>query len=259
MRLADIGDYFALRRHLVRPWAFLRLRKHPPGGAHTDVPLRDGGAFRLRAVPMDRHVFHRVFARDEYGLNGIAPRSLETVIDVGAHIGAFTVRVAPLARRVLAYEPVGVNYETLAHNAGRFPHVRTFRAAVSGRRGSATLFLDDAPDRHSMFPSEAARRTNPVTIETVTLEDVFRENGVEACDLLKMDCEGAEYETIYAAPPDLWRRVKAIRMEYHRVADRQETWTAEHLVRHLEGAGHRCTLRPSDRKEGQGILFSTLR
>ena len=33
-------------------------------------------------------------------------------------------------------------------------------------------------------------------------------------DLLKMDCEGAEYETLYAEP-EVLRSVKEIRMEFH--------------------------------------------
>ena len=48
MRPSDFFEYFALRRHLVAPWSFLRGRKRPGGGPVQDVPLRGGGT--LRAV-----------------------------------------------------------------------------------------------------------------------------------------------------------------------------------------------------------------
>ena len=37
MRLADISDWFALRPHLIHPWAFLRLRKR----ARADLSALD--------------------------------------------------------------------------------------------------------------------------------------------------------------------------------------------------------------------------
>src|SRR5712692_3199383 len=101
MRPSDISDYFILRRYIRRPGDFIRLRKS--GKPFLDVTLREGGIFRLR--PQDWHVFYGVFARDEYRLNGSAENSYDTVIDIGGHVGTFSVRVAPYARRVLSYEP----------------------------------------------------------------------------------------------------------------------------------------------------------
>jgi hypothetical protein len=44
----------------------------------------------------------------------------------------------------------------------------------------------------------------------------MEENGITRCDLLKMDCEGAEYEILYNCPPDYLRRIDQIAMEVHR-------------------------------------------
>jgi hypothetical protein len=33
--------------------------------------------------------------------------------------------------------------------------------------------------------------------------------------LLKIDCEGAEYDIVKSSPPDAWQRVKRIVVEYH--------------------------------------------
>jgi hypothetical protein len=151
MRLADLADYFVLRRFLRDPWAFVRLRKRGLDAPHIDLALRDGGAVRLRNVPMDHHTFHRIFARDEYRLAGVPPGAWDTVLDIGAHIGIFAVRVAPLARRVLSYEPAADNYELLVENVRRFPHVRARRLAIAAGRGTAALYRGDNPSAYSLF------------------------------------------------------------------------------------------------------------
>ncbi len=39
--------------------------------------------------------------------------------------------------------------------------------------------------------------------------------GVERCDLLKIDCEGSEYEILQGCTPDALSRVRRIVGEYH--------------------------------------------
>lgn len=256
MRLSDLGDYFALRHHLERPWEFLRLRKRPPPGPFHDVALRGGGSVRLREAPMDRHIFHRIFARDEYHLNGVAPGAWDDVVDVGAHIGIFAIRAAPLARRVLCYEPDPANYALLVENTRRFSNVRPHRQALAGRGGSATLFVSGNPSAHSIHPSPEGRAGAAVSVETVSLSDVFTYNRIARCDLLKLDCEGAEYEVLFSSPPGLWERIERVAMEYHPVPGGPAEWTTEGLIRFLEGRGHEVRIHPSRRDPAKGHLFS---
>ncbi|HET6203009.1 MAG TPA: FkbM family methyltransferase [Planctomycetota bacterium] len=259
MRPADFRDYLALRAHLARPWGFLRMRGRPLEGPFADVPLREGGTVRLRAAPMDRHIFHRIFARDEYGLDEFGPGSLGTVIDIGAHAGFFALRVAPLAARVLCYEPVPENYELLVHNVGRFPHVRPHPLAVAGRRGTGRLLLSSNPSSHSMFPPGPDGRVGGIEVACVALADVFESNGVARCDLLKLDCEGAEYDILFSLPGELWSRIERVRMEFHAVGGKGEEWSGERLADHLVRHGHATRLEPSRRHPGKGHLFSVRR
>jgi len=259
MRLQDLGDYLRLRRFLIRPWAFLRLRKHPPAEPFFEVALRDGTSIRLRTAAHDRHVLHRVFARDEYRLNDVPPGSYDTVIDVGGHIGTFAIRASGIARRVLCFEPTPESYELLSRNVARHPNVTAFPLGVAGRRGTMTLHVGVSPSRNSMFPSEPERSKGTLSAETVTLEDIFREQAIERCDLLKIDCEGAEYDILYATPKELWPRIARTCLEYHPVAHGEKHWTGEHLLEFLAQRGHAATLHPSAKDPRQGLLFSTRR
>ena len=254
MKPSDLTDWLALRRHLARPWAFVRLR-HAHGATEVDLPLRDGGCFRIRGGEHDRHVFKRIFARDEYRLDGLAPGSLGTVVDVGAHIGVFALRVAPLARRVLCFEPDPANFELLRANTARLPHVTCVRTAVAAGRATRSLHLGINGSRNSLRPIDPERSKGAIPVEAVGLDDLFREHGVDRCDLLKIDCEGGEYEIVYGASAALWSRVGRIRMEYHPVPEARPRETGEGLERFFAAAGRRTERRPHRKRAGEGLLF----
>lgn len=258
MKPSDLTDWFVLRRYLARPWAFVRLRHAPPATTHVDLPLRDGGSFRIRTGEHDRHVFKRIFARDEYGLDGLAPGRLDTVVDVGAHIGAFALRVAPLARRVICLEPDPANFELLRANTARLGHVTCVPRAVAAGRSTRDLHLGINGSRNSLRPADPGRSRGAIPVETAGLDDVFREHGVERCDLLKIDCEGGEYEIVYGAPPGLWSRIERIRMEYHPVPEAADRESGEGLARHFAGLGRRTDRRPHRKRAGEGLLYSDL-
>jgi FkbM family methyltransferase len=257
MRLSDFSDWYRLRAHLARPWAFVRLRTRTDRPPVYEVPFRNGRTFRLRNVPMDYHVFHRIFARDEYGVDGVAPGSFDTVIDLGGHVGSFAVRAAPLARRVLTFEPHPGNFELLKQNIEPYPNVSARCVAVAGKRGTATLHVSDMPAAHSLYRPKAARAmVGTAQVETITLADILLENGVERCDLLKIDVEGAEYDLLLALPDELWPRIRRIAMEYDPLPNAPPTWNIEHLARFLSEKGQRVNYYASKRHADKGHLFS---
>ena len=69
---------------------------------------------------------------------------------------------------------------------------------------------------------------NFVDVPTVTLADVVG----SGCDLLKLDCEGAEFEALLAADDDTLLRAQRIILEFHRIAG-----SPEMIVDRLEAAG----------------------
>ncbi len=91
-----------------------------------------------------------------------------------------------------------------------------------GGRGTTTLYEGLSESGH--FLSTTASIVNEdrggaavreVTIETLPLDDVFDQNKIEVCDLLKIDCEGAEYAILPAISTSTYRRIRYIAMEYH--------------------------------------------
>jgi len=139
------------------------------------------------------------------------------VIDIGAHIGIFSALAAKTARnvRVYAYEPARNNYRTLLKNmelSGLSSTVTAYNLAVYGRKGKVTIF-NDLSTGHSITFNQYGKYSEE--IEAVTLADIFESNGIAACDLLKIDCEGAEFDILGAAGADTFGKIKNIIMEYH--------------------------------------------
>lgn len=256
--LDNISDWFALRRHMEGAWTFIHSRRRRPADASIEVRLRDGSSLRLRAHTEDRKVFLDVFVRDVYGIGAFTPGSLGTVLDIGGHVGTFAARVAPLASRVISYEPTPDSFRLLEENVRQFRNVRITQAAVAGRAGPVTLRLRADPGGNAIVATDEPEEPIEILeVQGTTLEGIFTAHGIDHCSLLKMDCEGAEYEIVYGAPSGLWSRVDHIAMEYHPLREAPAECSGQALARFLQSLGHRVTLNPRSRHPGKGMLFST--
>lgn len=256
MRVGDVGDWWRLRRHIVDAWSFVRRRKHPGTEPAYEVRMRDGAPVVIRNVPMDRHIFTSIFSKDEYRLDGVAPGSLETVLDVGAHAGFFAVRCAPLAKRVISFEPIPENVDVLKRNVARYPNVVVRACAIGAERGRQKIHLSSNPAGHSLFASEVEGAVGAIEVDTITIEDAFREYAIERCGLLKLNCEGAEYAVLYGMPAALWGRIDRAVTSYHDVEGAPPAWTGDGLARHLEKMGHAVELVRSRKHPAKGRLHS---
>ncbi|MDV2482725.1 FkbM family methyltransferase [Methanoculleus sp. Wushi-C6] len=154
-----------------------------PDAPHT-VTTADGVTFRRMPPGADA-----VYVVGEYHFDDIRPDDI--VIDIGANVGAFCIRAARRAGRVLAVEPVLA--EVLREN------VRANGAGVTVVAGA----LGDGGRQRIAWGG------GTVTVTTRSLGAFADAAG--GCDFLKCDCEGAEW-TI--RPQDL-DSVRRIEMELH--------------------------------------------
>ena len=253
----NLADYFGLRPHLEEPWKFVWSRKTED--ADRDPEIRFKGGFTVRcAVPhVDRQTLNGIFGRDEYRLNRFAAGSFDTVVDIGANIGLFSIRAAPLARRIVAYEPLPDHFRILRANLAdpRFRHVTPVEKALSGTRGPVDLWVSPNPGGHSLL-REVAQGSTPLRVEAVTFREIFADHSIERCDLLKLDCEGAEYDSLAAMPEDLWPRIDRIHLEFH---PGPAGWDAGKLTALLQGRGFTCDVVAREHHPSQGHLFASRR
>ena len=167
--------------------------------------------------------FKEIFMDECYlaGLESNIPAD-STIIDIGANAGYFTLFAASLYPRakIFSFEPVPVNYAQLKRNRNlnSTREINCFPQAVAGLAGVINLTFDPSDSfttSATMFASEKVAEKS-LAVPCVTLEQLMDENGLEKCDLLKMDCEGAEYDILYNCSPEYLQRIDQIAMEVHR-------------------------------------------
>ncbi len=147
------------------------------------------------------------------------PKNLRVLVDIGAHIGGTSILAASMGAVVHAYEPDPENYHYLARNVRlNDVKVQTFKKAVSGKKGMATLERNDINTGGYGFYAKGTSlkegvHEDEVEVDTVTLHDVLIDLG--EVDVLKMDCEGAEYDILLECDPKLFKKIKQISMELH--------------------------------------------
>ena len=124
----------------------------------------------------------------------------DTVIDVGAHAGYYTLlaaRAAGPSGKVYAFEPAPHNQALLRHNVALngYTTVTVVPRAVSDTVGQQTLFLSGLDNGfHSLYPV-GPRGNGPehqVRVDTTTLDAFMDELGWPSVGLLKLDIEGGE-------------------------------------------------------------------
>ena len=208
----------------------------------TTVPLPDElltGLYRTprgssaqmahRAGTNDHNTLFSCMTEDEYGLAAIHLADGQVAVDVGAYAGGVAISLAldnPGAR-IIAVEPLTANVELITDNVRR--NGLADRVLISHRAVAAPglrtttvrwAFSDDESGRHHRYvgnstlsPSGGRREI----VDCVSLSDLVEAAG-GYIHLLKIDCEGGEYELLQDA--DALRSVGVMVGEYHDGWDR---------------------------------------
>ncbi len=144
-----------------------------------------------------------------------------TVIDIGAHIGTFSIFAAKQAKNVLvySYEPCPENFSLLKENINLNhlgKNIKPFNLGVWERAGDNKLFLDDNyMQLATMCNSKKGGEKRTISIKCTTLKNIFEDNRINKCHFLKIDCEGSEYEILMNATPECLGKIETVSAELH--------------------------------------------
>ncbi|MFG1921075.1 FkbM family methyltransferase [Cryptosporangium sp. NPDC048952] len=135
----------------------------------------------------------------------------DTVIDVGAHIGYFTLLAAHLTGptgQIVAIEAAPHFHEALTQAlvANDVGNVRAVQAAVSDRPGHVTLYLPDPANLgNTTMVAPSAPPHSWFETDAQTLPNLLTDQELTTARIIKIDVEGAEAATITGLAPDLHR------------------------------------------------------
>ena len=245
IRAAQFAKYLPAVMFQIKNWPGFMLHYVGLKGGGGEYLFRNGIRIKTDDA-VSAATVAVIFIKKDYG--DIPDNSV--VIDIGANIGVFSIFAARGKNNaVYSYEPMLENFNLLKENirinnlGGKvFP----FNFGVSAKRETRKLFLGGSPF-HSLLSVEESPfnvlhgagklpKQEFSEIRCLSLKDIFDENNISVCHLLKMDCEGAEYEILYNAPDQYFKRIKEIRLEYHNHSSSQSN-SGEHLKKFLEKKG----------------------
>jgi FkbM family methyltransferase len=211
----------------------------------------------LEAEAANASAIVEVFRNAEYDVP-IDWSSLTLILDVGAHVGAFLCWTAQLSRnaRILAFEPEPLNFADLERNVklnGIQERVTLHNAAVASEDGNRLLSVPRERNLATIALPIASAAV--VSVPTVDLDGYLQECP-ETVSLLKMDCEGAEWEIVPSLTDEAWEKIDRVLLECHslnrhRIADMHEMLAEA-------GFKHRTVTKEAVGPENLGALTNIL-
>jgi FkbM family methyltransferase len=177
------------------------------------------------ADPSSGGSIYEIITCDEYDLKRFVGLDT-TIIDIGANHGVATVILAKQNPKstIYSFEPDPAIFEKLVANiaANKLTNVIAKCMAVSDD-SSKTLQLMMHPQwsggNTTCSDSSAFNRyfgiARSVTVPCISFDDIIMQNNIKNIALLKIDCEGAEYEIIYSSEQFKTGIVENIVGEFH--------------------------------------------
>jgi len=235
------------------------------------------------------YLYREIFEDQCYLRHGIRLQDGDTVVDIGANIGLFSLFVMSRCRnpKIYAFEPAPVVYDLLKANCAAYGAngVRALNVGVSDRSKTAAFTFyekssvfsgfhsDETEDREAiqtvvrnMLKSESvtgesfeeyvdeltADRLRRKTHECrlTSVSDIIRENRIEKINLLKIDAEKSELDIIKGIEDRDWPKIDQIVIEIH-----DRTREAVKRVEDLLGErGYRCSVEQETLLEHAGLF-----
>lgn len=178
------------------------------------MSFRNGIVLHLSEDHSDIVTVFLIFCRRDYG--SIAAGT--SVVDIGANIGVYSVYAAlEGATSVHAYEPCEESFCLLQKNIicnGLEQIVIPHRGVVVGKPCSPIMFPRTS-SVHNRIESGGQSGADSCSLVTAIPFFKIAEN-LQAPNLVKMDCEGGEYDIILQTEASVFDGVDEIRFEFHR-------------------------------------------
>lgn len=134
----------------------------------------------------------------------------DIVLDIGAHVGMFTMKAERVAGKVFAVEPDPMFFKKLVSFTNTFKRVKCIQAALGPRDGFTNIISNGSANHIN-----SKRLGERVTM--MTLKSILNHFKIIKLDFMKIDCEGNEYDILTNMDDLLWIKdhCKHVAGEFH--------------------------------------------
>lgn len=218
----------------------------------------DGFEVNYRPNTSDEEVIKEGFKNDvfikrvfEYEI-----KNNHTIIDIGAHIGVFTMTTAKKSPngKIFSFEPCHDTFELLKKNVedNKLNNVSVEKVAISDTNGKTFLYYDEAQGNwgHSIT---AKLSESGEEVQTLTLSEVFKKYNIAHCDLIKFNCEGAEFKILLNLDQNILKKIDTMIILFHEDLSQH---TVLDIKNHLKSANFTINIRENVLDSNRGWLIA---
>ena len=212
--------------------------------------------FHYRSDTCNEILFKEEYQRSRFFASEYRPRKDHIIMDIGAHIGVFSLLAAVKVKkgRVYSIEADEQNYHYLKINVelNRLSNINTYLLALSDYRGTGKLYFARESWAHTLC--------NPISenwkvVKTDTLANFITDNNINHVDYMKINVEGAEYSILLSTPNSIMKRIKHMLIEFH-PSDRFNEYN---LTRYLKLCGFTTKISRCLMENGKGWIEAKLK
>ena len=152
---------------------------------------------------------HRICDHTFFGAD-LGPESV--VVDLGANRGQFAKSMEDFfGCNVLAVEASPKLFKELVST----DRVKYVNFAICDKVQEVPFNVSFLLESSSLLRVPLGTQTDTVNVSGLTLEELFKRNGITKVDLLKVDIEGAELGMLEACSDDTLKQIGQISVEFH--------------------------------------------
>lgn len=172
---------------------------------------RTVNAHTLRLPTRYFKYFPETYEAENFGFLEDSCKPGAVIIDIGAHIGLFSVIAAQVTGKtgkVYAFEPAPSTFALLQKTVvinHEEQVIESFQQAVGAETGKITFFVSDgqADNSNSLVNYKDDRLMQGIDVAVTSIDNFVKEKNISKLDFIKIDVEGAEYDTLRGAAETL--------------------------------------------------------
>jgi FkbM family methyltransferase len=183
------------------------------------------------------------------------------IVDIGANVGTFAVWAAKRwpGTKLVCVEPDSELFRYLQRNvrASGLATAVLVNAACGAKSRETELYARGPRSMNTLYARDIYGSTFTLRsiVQVIPLDRIFATHGIDQCSLLKLDCEGAEYEILLGTSLATLQRIGNIALEYHMGMNDH---SPDELVQHLRSCGYAVRVpAPSAADPEVGYMYAT--
>jgi FkbM family methyltransferase len=162
----------------------------------------------------------------------LSPNS--TVLDLGANIGEFAREIVRrFGCTVHCAEPSPATIQQIPKNA----NLQLHQVAIGAENGQFALHLNPISQASGLIKAENETYVGETMVTVETLESFAARLGIGTIDILKVDIEGVEVETLQKCSDAFLQNIVQMTVEFHDFNGLVKPEPLAALIRRLEGLG----------------------